>query len=270
MKSQEWKLALFLVVIAVAGVFASSSFIDIFGNGGGDKPIYQVSTIGALLEGVYDGETEIGTLLENGDTGIGTLNALDGELIILDGRAWQVRGDGSVHAVDPSMRTPYATVTSFNSDLSLDLTSPLDLPALEDTIKDTLSSENLPCAVVIEGTFINLTTRSVDRQELPYSPLVEVTVDQHPFTFDRTEGTAVGFYFPSYLDGVGVPGFHLHFLADDRSGGGHLLGCTAERVKVWIHSTPELDLNLPSSGPFLGINLSGERGGDIEAVEGGR
>lgn len=267
MKPQEWKLVLFLVVIAVAGIFASSSFIDTFGNVGGDDPIYQVSTIGALLEGVYDGETEIGTLLENGDTGIGTLNALDGELIILDGRAWQVCGDGSVHAVDPSTRTPYATVTSFDPDITLDLTGPLDLPTLEATIRDALPSKNLPCAVVVEGTFGNLTTRCVDRQEAPYPPLVEVTADQHVFTFDRTEGTAVGFYFPSYLDGVGVPGFHLHFLADDRSGGGHLLGCTSERVRVLIHSTPELDLNLPSIGSFLDIDLYGELNEDIEAAE---
>ncbi|MBP2146799.1 acetolactate decarboxylase [Methanofollis sp. W23] len=270
MKSQEWKLALFLVVIAVAGVFASSSFIETFGNPGGDRSLYQVSTIGALLEGVYDGETEIGTLLENGDTGIGTLNALDGELIILDGRVWQVRGDGSVHAVDPSMKTPYATVTCFTPDISLDLAGPLDLPALEEAIKDAMPSENLPCAVQIKGTFVNLTARSVDRQEIPYPPLVEATADQHLFSFGRTEGTAVGFYFPSYLEGVGVPGFHLHFLADDRSGGGHLLGCTAERVRVQIHSTPQFDLNLPSNGPFLEIGLSGDRSEDINASEKGR
>ncbi|WP_220680717.1 acetolactate decarboxylase [Methanofollis formosanus] len=262
---------LFLVVIAVAGVFASSSFYDIFaGNGGEGETLYQVSTLSALLEGVYDGETEIGTLLERGDTGIGTLNALDGELIVLDGRAWQVRGDGSVHAVDPAVKTPYASVTSFSPDITLDLAGPFDLPALETAIMDALPSENLPCAVVVEGTFTNLTARSVDRQESPYPPLVEVTADQHVFSFDRTEGTMVGFYLPAYLEGVGVSGFHLHYLADDWNGGGHLLGCTAERVRILLDITPELDLSLPSSGQFLDIDLSGDRSGDIAAAERGR
>ncbi|QSZ67408.1 acetolactate decarboxylase [Methanofollis aquaemaris] len=271
MKPQEWKLALFLMVIAVAGIFASSSFYDSFaGNIGESETLFQVSTLSALLQGVYDGETEIGTLLEKGDTGIGTLNTLDGELIILDGRAWQVCGDGSVHAVDPTVRTPYASVTSFSPDITLELSGPLDLPTLEAAIRDALPSENLPCAVVVEGTFANLTARSVDRQEAPYPPLVEVTADQHVFSFDRTEGTIVGFYLPAYLEGVGVSGFHLHFLSDDRNGGGHLLGCTTERVRVLLDITPELDLSLPSRGPFLDLNLSGDQSEGIEAAEGGK
>ena len=56
--------------------------------------ITQVSVINALMIGRYEGVMPISELLRHGDFGVGTLDHLDGELIVLDGRAYQVRGDG--------------------------------------------------------------------------------------------------------------------------------------------------------------------------------
>ena len=47
--------------------------------------IYQTSTMGALLGGVYEGDVTIGELLRHGDFGLGTFNRLDGEMLVLDG-----------------------------------------------------------------------------------------------------------------------------------------------------------------------------------------
>lgn len=44
------------------------------------------------MQGVYDGEIEVGQLVQEGDLGIGTFEALDGEMVVLDGRVYQVRG----------------------------------------------------------------------------------------------------------------------------------------------------------------------------------
>ena len=76
--------------------------------------VYQSSTINALLEGVYDGDMTCGQLRRHGDFGIGTFNALDGEMIGFDGHFWQIRGDGRVHPVPDAYRTPFATVLFFN------------------------------------------------------------------------------------------------------------------------------------------------------------
>src|SRR3954451_18730624 len=56
--------------------------------------IFQVSVMSALLDGVYDGEMTIGELLSHGDFGLGTVDALDGELLVLDGQAHQLHTDG--------------------------------------------------------------------------------------------------------------------------------------------------------------------------------
>jgi acetolactate decarboxylase len=58
--------------------------------------MYQISTSTALVDGVAQGAVSAQTLLEHGDFGLGTLETLDGEMVILDGTIYQVRGNGSV------------------------------------------------------------------------------------------------------------------------------------------------------------------------------
>jgi alpha-acetolactate decarboxylase len=53
-------------------------------------------------------------LLRHGDFGVGTLDHLDGELVILDGRPYQVRGDRAVVAVPSGRSSPFAIVTRFD------------------------------------------------------------------------------------------------------------------------------------------------------------
>ena len=72
----------------------------------------QYSTIDVLLKGVYEGYVPIGEMLRHGDTGIGTFDGLDGEMVVVDGIAYQVTGDGVVHIPEPAMTTPFAAVTS--------------------------------------------------------------------------------------------------------------------------------------------------------------
>ena len=49
--------------------------------------VFQFSTIDALLAGLYDGEMSLQDLKYQGDFGLGTLNGLDGELVLQIGRA---------------------------------------------------------------------------------------------------------------------------------------------------------------------------------------
>ncbi len=74
---------------------------------------FQASTIGALLEGAYEGDLSFAELAEHGDLGLGTLNGLDGEMIAIDGRFYRADVDGKVGEVDAETRTPFAVVTSF-------------------------------------------------------------------------------------------------------------------------------------------------------------
>src|SRR5260370_41586953 len=59
---------------------------------------YQISTSAALVQGVSAGAVSSRRLLANGDFGLGTFDHLDGEVVVLDGIIYQVRGGGPVAA----------------------------------------------------------------------------------------------------------------------------------------------------------------------------
>src|SRR5437899_8634161 len=78
-----------------------------------DHELFQTSTVEAMLAGAFDGDVTLDQLLEHGDLGLGTLNGLDGELIVLDGEAWRANLDCTLDQPRGSARTPYAVVAQF-------------------------------------------------------------------------------------------------------------------------------------------------------------
>lgn len=231
--------------------------------------LFQTSTIDALLAGVYDGETTFGEVRRNGDFGIGTFNALDGEMILLDGKVFQVSFDGAVNLIDDATTTPFANSTFFDTDQSIILDEVIgSFAELEEFLDGQISSDNLFYAIKISGEFPSIQTRSVPRQNKPYPPLAEVTAKQNKFEFENTSGTIVGFRAPAFVAGVNVPGYHLHFLNSERSGGGHVLGVSlASGTVIEIDSTPRFSLALPTSGDFLKTNLEEDKSAELEQVE---
>ncbi len=56
------------------------------------EPVKLFNTILWEPDGGTCGTMTVGELLEHGDLGLGTLDSIDGELIVLDGKAYQVKG----------------------------------------------------------------------------------------------------------------------------------------------------------------------------------
>jgi acetolactate decarboxylase len=213
--------------------------------------LFQASTIGALLKGAYDGDVSFAQLAEHGDLGLGTLNALDGEMIALDGHFHRADVDGRINEIDPSERTPFAVLTWFAPSIELDLDAGLGHDELLAALDDRLPDGTAACAVRIDGSFELVRARSVPPQRPPYRPLTEVVADQHVFDLADAEGTIVGFGFPDYAEGIEVSGYHLHFISADRTRGGHVLECRPRRARAQIDASTDLHVELPP-----GIELS--------------
>ncbi|HEX3001225.1 MAG TPA: acetolactate decarboxylase, partial [Methanoregula sp.] len=216
------------VVIVFAGVSAYTHYIrsvpsPAFAD---HDTLYQVSTIDALMLGVYDGVTPIRDLKNRGDFGIGTFDALDGEMIVLDGIVYQAKADGRILSVPDTLTTPFATVTYFDADRSINTKNPMNLSVFTSSMEEQLPTGNMIYAVRMHGTFPVMKVRSVPAQQEPYQVLSEAVKNQSVYTFSGTTGTIVGFYTPAFFKGVNVPGFHLHYLSDDRTAGGHILDFT--------------------------------------------
>lgn len=229
--------------------------------------LYQVSTIDALMESVYDGTLSFEELRTRGDIGIGTFDALDGEMVALDGVYYQVTVDGTVRVADDTMTTPFATVTFFDADRTIPVSDRLDSTAATALIDDALPSTNMPYAVRIDGYFSGMKVRSVPRQEKPYPRLVDAVAHQRIFEYADVEGTVVGIFTPAFMDGLNVPGYHLHFISDDRRLGGHVLDFTIENGTIALDDTPEFRMILPTHGAFYAANLSADLSVEIARVE---
>ena len=169
--------------------------------------LFQASTIGALLEGAFEGDLSFAELAEHGDLGLGTLNHLDGEMVALDGEFFRADVDGRLHQVAGEERTPFAVVTRFEPEVDEALADEaLSHEELLSRIDELIPAGASSCAIRLDGHFELLRARSVPRQEPPYRPLTEVVADQHVFELEEVEGTMVGFRFPAYAEGIEVAG----------------------------------------------------------------
>jgi len=238
---------------------------------GEGQVLYQVSTIDALLEGAYDGQMSFANLARHGGFGLGTFQGLDGEMVALEGKFYQVKTDGKAYPVDPAMTTPFANVTYFQPEMSLELKQATDFAGLEAAISRALPSPNLFYAVRIDGTLPYVKARSVPAQSKPYPKLVEAAKKQAVFEFNQVTGTLLGFYSPPFVKGVNVPGYHFHFLDQERVRGGHVLTARLSAgQRVQIMSLPRFYLALPQEGQFLHSDLKADRSGELHQVEKGR
>lgn len=229
--------------------------------------LFQTSTINALLEGIYDGETTYGELKQHGDFGLGTFNGLDGEMVGLDGKFYQVKADGIAYPVSDSAKTPFAVVTFFKTDKTVLLEKAEDYSQLKQYLDYSLPTKNIFYAIKIEGVFKYIKTRSVPGQTKPYPPLVEVTKNQPIFEFHDVKGTIVGFRCPVYVKGINVPGYHLHFITKNKKAGGHILECQMRNVNIEVDYASKFFMVLPEHSEFYKVDLSKEKQTELEKVE---
>lgn len=212
----------------------------------------------ALLDGIYDGEFTIAELLGHGNFGIGTFNALDGEMIILDGVCYQVRGDGTARRATLDQQTPFAITTNFVPYIHLEAPKGLKRAELSDFISAALPSENYMYALRITGKYRDVAVRTVTKQERPYRPMTEATADDAELTFQNIEGQIAGFRTPVYEKGIGVPGCHAHFIDTSYTKGGHVLDFTLDEGIVEVCPGTDLQLRLPLTTDFSNAQLAPE------------
>ena len=207
--------------------------------------LFQTSTIAALLHGAFDGDVTLAEVLQHGDLGLGTLNGLDGELVIIDGRAWRADHDCVLTAVPRRARTPYAVVVPFSPGPPIALRAPLPFASLGEAVGHRLEGTKRPIAVRIDGRFAHVRVRSVRRQRRPYPQLAQALAQQRIRELRDVPGTMVGFGFPDALSGIEMIGWHLHFATDVRTRGGHVLDFALRDGIARLDDATELKVELP-------------------------
>lgn len=231
-----------------------------------ENSIYMCAPVNALVEGIYEQKIPFTEIKKHGDFGLGTFDNLDGEMVMLDGKIYQITSDGRVSEVDETALTPFACVTFYHPLTEDDVEQPMTYPVFLDWIQQILPSPNIFYAIRIDGTFEFVKVRSVPKQE-NYRPLVEVAKEQPIFSFSNIEGTLAGFYTPSFMGSVSVPGLHLHFLSSDLQHGGHLLEVRPTKMRLGIQFLSKLELGLPLSLDYLTWDFRRDIHKDLDKAE---
>jgi acetolactate decarboxylase len=231
--------------------------------------MYQVSTATALVEGIYQGAVRVGALREHGDLGLGTFEDLDGEMVIVDGQFFQIRCDGSVREADDAVLSPFAVITRFAPEAVITMEECPDMGHLTARFDALRRSNNIFFALRVDGQFDYVHTRAMCRTNEGV-PLLQAAAVQPEFEFHDVKGTLVGFWTPEYARTFNVPGYHLHFVSDDRTRGGHLLRCRGSNLQLQIQREGEYRIALPETEDFLKADLRRDPATDLARAEGER
>lgn len=213
--------------------------------------IRQMETVHDLFAGRYAAVCTVGETFDGAVIGLGVAEAVDGEIIHVNGTTWQIPADGVPRMAPPDLGMPFAVASYGGTPITRSAPQGATMADITAIVDDVLTAEALHhdylvAAVSVVGEFSHVLLRSEHAQQPPYQPLGtegkvtgEVRFDLAPWS-----GTLAGFRFPDVADDVVIPGLHLHGIADDHTSGGHCHSLTvhAARVTIWVD---DFEINVP-------------------------
>ena len=234
------------------------------------ETINQVALLQSLTLGYFDGSVTVKELKKLGNTGIGTFDGLNGELIMLDGVVYRANQDCEINVVDDKVTIPFANVTFFEKDFSVKLADISDKTSLEARLDEIVErrGKNRFYMIKLTGDFNEILVRSEAGQQKPYPTLVEaLKATQQELPMKNVKGTIVGLYCPAQMQSLNTPGWHFHFVTSDKQFGGHVLGLNLRTGEAQFDETDNFTMRLPAKENFNDLNLAQDLSEDIGKAE---
>lgn len=236
-----------------------------------DNKIYQVSTLQALALGYSRAVISAGELLKEGDTGLGTYEDVNGEMIVMDGHCYRADQSGNITEVAPETGVPFAAVARLYGEQQFPLKDMQDITSVRTELTRKIEERfglNSMHIVRIDGEFEKVDARSEASYRSHHISLKEILGQtQEAFLFENIRGSLVGVYFPDYMDGINMPGWHLHFLSEDRSKGGHVFDLSMREGTAKVDKISNIFINLPKEAAFDTYSLKQDLQDEIKSVE---
>lgn len=236
-----------------------------------NSKMYQVSTLQALALGYTRAVISAGELLKEGDTGLGTFENVDGEMIVMDGNCYRADQNGHVTLANPATGVPFAAVARLHGEQQFPLNDMPDIESVRTELTRKIEERfglNSMHVVKIDGFFEKVDARSEAPYRSHHIPLTEILGQtQNAFLFEQVRGSLVGVYFPDYMDGINMPGWHLHFLSENRSLGGHVFDISIREATAKVDKINSMELTLPKEPAFDTYSLKQDLQEEIKSVE---
>lgn len=230
-----------------------------------DNTIYQISLLQALVKGYYDGVISVGELRKNADTAIGTFLGANGEMIMVDHNMYRANIDGKIELVSDNELIPFSNATTFSVDKIINITAK-DITDLKKQLNEykNKNHKNEFIVIRIDGLFSSITYRSIPKQNKPYKPLDYVVEhEQKVYAKNNIKGTIIGFCFPAYLSNINTVDYHMHFIDELKTCGGHVLDLSFKDISIKVSIKNELKLILPKEEDFNNYSFNN----DLDAIK---
>ena len=236
--------------------------------------IYQASTLQALALGYTRPVITVRELLQYGDTGLGTFENVDGEMIVVDGVCYQAKQDGSVVPTNEEAGVPFAVSGFIKDGRRFAIEELPDIEAIKQELTLKIEEDfglNSVHIAQIDGFFDIIHARAGAPYRSQHVSLKSIlSKTQKDFTFERLEGTLVCVYYPDYMDGINAAGWHLHFISKDRKLGGHVFQVSMRSGECQLQKMDRIEIQLPKEAAFDTYSLKNASRDEIEEVEQGK
>jgi len=220
---------------------------------------YHYSIWYAFVNKVFEGDLTVKELKTKGDIGLGSYSKLDGELVMLDGISYQITEDGKVSVPKDDAKIVYVNATYFEKDLEFNVSEKVNYDALREQINEKLPSKNMFYGFKIHGNFKSIKCGGLHKQEPPFKHGLDVLIPKRPvFERENVSGTMVGFFCPEFIGDINVAGYHLHFISDDKTFGGHLMEFESDDLKVEMDEINEYQFVLPKTEAYRNVGFDTE------------
>ncbi len=236
--------------------------------------MYQVSTLQALALGYTKSVITVKDLMEQGNTGLGTYEGVDGEMIVIDGRCYRAKDDGGVEEAEETMGIPFASVCSMEEARDFELEYVKNVEGLKQYLNNLIEEWfglNSMHMVRIDGFFDLVDARSETGYFAMHVSLKDMLAEtQKAFQFENVEGSLICVYYPDYMDGINAAGWHFHFISKDRTKGGHVFEVKLREGHGRMDKITQIEIQLPTDPGFDTYALKGASKEEIKSVEQGK
>jgi len=236
--------------------------------------IYQASTLQALALGYTKSVVTVGELLGHGDTGLGTFENVDGEMIVVDGVCYQAKQDGSIVPASEETGVPFAVSGFVKDGRKFEIEKLTDIESIKQELTLRIEEDfglNSVHIARIDGWFESVHARAGAPYRSQHVTLKNIlSKTQKDFCFERLYGTLVCVYYPDYMDGINAAGWHLHFISQDRTLGGHIFQVSLSSGECLLQKMDRIEIQLPREAAFDTYSLKQASRDEIAEVELGK
>ncbi len=206
--------------------------------------LYQSTPLAYLQAGNYNTSITTGQFKSIGNFGIGTFDGFAGEAVMLDGVVYQIPSTGKIAIPSDETKLFFGSCILFDVEKRFTMRNVQSYNDFQKALQSYFSTNLHLRAIQVEGTFKSIRVSCVEKQTPPYKPFNEASRQAKVHTWKEMRGTLVGFWTPpSVPEAVMAPGFHLKFISEDKTMGGHVIDFQADKLTILMKNIMRMTVN---------------------------